>query len=377
MSPNITEHFGLKEGEKGFDIFTDEHSHMYLTHTDVLDSVTTELSKSHIEQTPLKLVITGNYGVGKTHTLNHIKYLYNEEKAYGKTFSYFVVMGDIKKKTTYQHLHQKILDSIGFDKISDIVRRYIQKYATEDPESRMREKAQNHNLSTVVNKITYGGIANIAWKWLCGRKLTASELQNLEVTSNLEQSDDLVGCLTFFGDLYKEIEDKTIVILIDEWEYIANVQDQDAVSTWIQAIRNLADNVHNKHVGFVIASTPQAMSETTSGAGVLGQDSIKTRIGYPNNYKELEWLSIEDSKQFIRNVLESKIDKDKVNKELYTEIYPFTEESLETFIDELDQAPERRVPRNIITNIKGIATNSIIEGSKIFTNNAVIAALEE
>ena len=66
MPPKIAEHFSLKEGEKGFDIFTDEHSDKYLTHLDLFDLITTELQKSEIEGTPLKLVVDGDYGFGGT-----------------------------------------------------------------------------------------------------------------------------------------------------------------------------------------------------------------------------------------------------------------------------------------------------------------------
>ena len=100
-------------------------------------------------------------------------------------------------------------------------------------ENELKDIFKDNNMSEAVKNLRVGGNTGfLAWRWLCGQKLTASDLERLRVTRNLGDlgAGDMVNTLVGLGRLAERNNEK-IIFLMDEAEQITHVTTADSIES--------------------------------------------------------------------------------------------------------------------------------------------------
>src|SRR5688572_4748929 len=96
--------FGLKEGHHDFSIQTDNDARLFFARHALNVELNRRLRRAFRTESPLKMVLYGAWGVGKTHTMRHVQYVIEREESYNASVV-FVELPDITKKSTFQVAH--------------------------------------------------------------------------------------------------------------------------------------------------------------------------------------------------------------------------------------------------------------------------------
>src|SRR3954471_21351146 len=135
----MQEWFGLKDEHKDFTVEND--SDAFFGRHELDERLQSLLRRSFRTETPPKLVLYGEWGVGKTHTMRHIEHVIARDDNFRGTVV-FVELPDIGAKSTYQVAHAAFLDALGLEK----AREWVMKFQTAHS-SDAREQIQDFTQS--------------------------------------------------------------------------------------------------------------------------------------------------------------------------------------------------------------------------------------
>src|SRR5467141_2893591 len=93
--------FGLKEEHRDFSIQTEGDRRLFFARHELGEELNGRLRRAFRTENPPKMVLYGDWGVGKTHTMRHIQYVIEEDPDYGGVVI-FVELPDITAKSTFQ-----------------------------------------------------------------------------------------------------------------------------------------------------------------------------------------------------------------------------------------------------------------------------------
>src|SRR4051794_7945186 len=108
--------FGLKDGHRDFSIENDGDARLFFARHELNDQLLALLRRSFRTGNPPKLVLYGDWGVGKTHTMRHIQYVLDTRGDDFPATVVFVELPDIGAKSTFQIAHAALLDALGIDR---------------------------------------------------------------------------------------------------------------------------------------------------------------------------------------------------------------------------------------------------------------------
>src|SRR3954454_5714963 len=120
----MTTWFGLKEGHNDFSIENDADARLFFARRDLDDQLSAILRRSFRTGTPPKMVLYGDWGVGKTHTMRHIEYVIDTTDEFPAKVV-FKELPDISNKSTFQVAHAALLDALGFDLAQNWVHSFL------------------------------------------------------------------------------------------------------------------------------------------------------------------------------------------------------------------------------------------------------------
>src|SRR3954454_16452661 len=112
----MTTWFGLKEGHNDFSIENDADARLFFARRDLDDQLLAILRRSFRTGNPPKLVLYGDWGVGKTHTMRHIQYVIESRGDDFPATVVFVELPDISAKSTFQVAHAALLDALSIER---------------------------------------------------------------------------------------------------------------------------------------------------------------------------------------------------------------------------------------------------------------------
>jgi len=330
-----------------------------------------------------KCGILGRWGIGKTHTLNHLKLLFegNPNKYKAKPVKMHLAPWDDSnpRGNNWGYIHRKMIDSIGEHLLREIVVAF-----DKLPEARTQ------NLASSMESILRFGDANLkvslavvladnflreqkstalAWEWLRGGKVPIGDLG---VNRIVESVQDMVDIVRNIGILAKKATNMGFVLLIDEAHALADVKKKEKEIHY--GFKELADQ-SNSDVGFVLAIFGGGMNVVPHL--LIDPKDILDRMGVTSQTVHEAIIDLKDVtaresdlKEFTRNVLENLKDRDKANlliKEFALgsnttpELIPYTTDGLAEFVTKLNQKEETRAPRLIIDNLATVANRAYQE----------------
>lgn len=318
-----------------------------------------------------RIYLFGNYGTGKTHLLYHLKHHFEAAADYGVVP--IVVQVEAESRTRFQSLHKRLLDGIGTERLEKAYQDYVIAVGLENRETKLGELFTDPNLYKVIQLIQTGpAMKNLAWRWLTGERLSASEQSQLGVTTSVSETGELVDILVVIGELFKRTN-RRLLFLIDEGEALHNVSNADSQGSWHDAFRRLADSNDNQSVGWILAvyrtlnnDPPRFMMEA----------DITTRLGR-GGLISLEPLAKIEVRQFLTDLLTEFVDQDcaasklKAAKLPSTKLFPLADAALDAFVAHAAQAPESAIPRTILKALTACALEALDDDAVVIDVAAV------
>jgi len=336
-----------------------------------------------------KCGIVGRFGYGKTHSLYHIKHIFE------RNFDEFPAVPFVLRVAPYdegtpglngwEYIHSKMLNAMGESFLRTIVIEF-----DKLPEARTKSltdemvkvfKFGDENLKKSLANILSGYFLRegrstlVAWKWLRGAKLGKGEsFQDTGVTKTLDTAEDMVNIICNLGNLSRKVLAKSIVFLMDE------AQALDEIKKRLVEIQNaflrLADD-ENEDIGFIIAytGTPPA-----SVPKPIQRDDILTRLGVSKRNIEDAFINLkgvintqDDIRDFISKILDGIIVEKKAQKliadfnlsgQVQPKEIPFTKDAIDRIAEVLFQDEHTRNARMIIETLAKLAATAYRQGKE-------------
>lgn len=343
-----------------------------------------------------KCGIVGRFGYGKTHSLYHIKHIFESNPDKFPAIPFILCVAPYDEGTPglngWEYIHGKMLNAMGESFIRTIVVEF-----DKLPDTRTKGLADemvkvfkfgDENLKTSLANILSGYFLRevrstlVAWKWLKGTKLGKGEsFQDTGIIKTLDTAEDMVDVLCNLGNLVRKVRNEGILFLIDE------AQALDEIKKRLIEIQNaflrLVDN-QNEDVGFIIAYFGTARAAAVPK--IFHRDDILSRLGVSTTNTEDAFIDLKsvintekDIRDFILSILNGIIDEKKAQK-LITDFglidkvqlkeFPFTKESIELIVKVLYQQEPTRNARMIIQNLARLTAEAYQQGKN--TNKYIL-----
>jgi Cdc6-like AAA superfamily ATPase len=329
--------FGLKEGRTDFYVENQTDAHLLFARTELAAQLQGVLRRSFRTGHPPKLVLYGDWGTGKTHTMRHMQYEIEHTPAYAADVV-FVELPDITSKTDFQAAHSALLDALGVDRVKVWVTQFQAR--NSNAMEMLQDWTQSGDIARAFTTlIGYGDASRIAWDWLRGIKLSASDARSAGLPPSLDQSHHMVQVLKATGKLAQDIDDKMLVLMLDEATKLKNVGNDDAIAHWVNAFKILADSL-TKEAGLIISIS---IPDIEDFPVPLRDQQVVTRFGQ-DHYISLPNFQEDEARDFLSALLSEWVDPEhrtaivaahqsEADGEAVGTTFPFTEAAFERFID--------------------------------------------
>jgi hypothetical protein len=257
------------------------------------------------------MVLVGDYGTGKTHSLLYAELTCQEKKIPcvhlhnpGKSFKdfAFTIIGSIgfedvllSSNELLERDKANIIKSLEKDNLQKIVR---VEGLSADRMLRYVFPNMDSNLSLVLGQAQSGRNIDISRTWLLGKQMTSTELSKLNVSSSID-SDDYANRVLADVLRITTRQKGQIVILVDEVEDIANMSRVGAVSFERNVRRLIDENIEGLRLA--LAFSRDAFQNFTNGtAGFQGKSypALKDRL---KPLVELQPLTEKETAEFIHD----------------------------------------------------------------------------
>ena len=371
------EWFGLETGHNDFTIETESDADLFFARHELNDRLISMLRWAFRTSAPPKLVLYGDWGVGKTHTMRHIEYVIENNHDF-PALVVFVEVPDIASKSTFQVAHAALLDALGFERAKTWVLQFQAKYPA-DAREQIQQFTQSGDIATAfANLLGFGEASRIAWDWLRGVALSAGDARLAGLPPSLVQSNHLVRVLQMFGKLCQEGEGKFLVFMLDEATKLGYVTNQDAINHWINSLKLIADS-QTKEIGLIVSGSwidPDDMSIP------LQDEQVHSRFG-DTNYIRLNNLDEEETLEFMRALLAQWVGAEQRaarmeafgaeadGEAITTESFPFSDGGLKMAAAYACRQGGFTTPRDIQKTIDDLLNRAIDDGRHILSSSYV------
>jgi Cdc6-like AAA superfamily ATPase len=333
------------------------HNHL------VTDEILGSLERRFASNEPVKMLIYGDWGVGKTHTINHICWWLDQNKVDYPARPVYIEIGDITKSTRFDSLVRQFLDGLGLPLLITLVHDYLKLHsnvskALEDGGVSPHVASAMGKLLLVAPGETPPPMVLQAFEYLKGRKPAGAATQ-MGFGQQLTDSTDLYNVLLAVGQMYLETKKHRLLFIADEAAKLEAVDGDDASrGHWVNVNKLILDDA-NGTFGFIYTisgrrrNLPQALFEP----------QLQNRLG--ENAFEMKNLQPADVGDFLQNLVNEFVDRGKVEAAAAAGIipaadynwsdYPFTAAGKSEFIDYFRRTQENSKPRDISAKLNDVA----------------------
>jgi len=290
---------------------------------------------------PVKVVIYGLFGVGKTHLITNVK-----ERIQSFVEPYYLECPSQHRRSHFRELHQVMMSKIGKAAFMNNLRKCIEEY-----QGQTSEIVFFLDVDADFVEILRKGIIEdegLLWRYLLGQKITTA--QAITLTAVKQQIDDLdaTKIISITAKLFEKYEGKKILFMIDEMEKTDPLMGEN-MSMYRDSIRALMDSSNSASI--LMISSARALDQFR----LLNDDPIIRRIGL-HNFKIFKDYDEDELLELMKDVIKErrktefsvkeKLKSIKTQEKINEDTYPFTEDTL----------------KEIIEHVKFLADNNVIPG---------------
>lgn len=370
----LKEWFYLKANRDNFKLKAREDSHLILCHTDeIADDVIGNIERRFASNEPIKMLIYGDWGVGKTHTAYHIGWWLD---TYAKDYPAKAVMvevGDLEKKSRFDILVRPFLDELGLNFLIRLASDYQQ--LKGNTVAALREATVPDYIATTVSKLNLAVPGEAppaavleAFHVLQGRKPSPG-LASIGLGLQLTEGRDLFYVLYAIGEMYSKVHGHRLVFIADEAARLDEVSNDEATEAhWIAVNRDIFDDKNNVF-GFIYTLT----GKTSKLPKAIWSPQIQNRIG--QSAVELRSLKKQDVDEYVRKLIVELVDMPAVNAAVAAgvidpetfspETYPFDKAGQEQFLDFFERTQQNAKPRDISDRLDQVGFIALKSGKRL------------
>lgn len=356
--------FCLKDGRESFRPSDPEDRELIFCHDQVIsEEVIGNIEKHFATGRPVKMLIYGDWGVGKTHLTHHICWWLEENKAHYAARPIMIEIGDVTKNSRFDTLVRPFLDELDLPLIVDLVHGYLAK--KPNVVRGLQEAGVSNIVAEAYGKllmaapgVTPPPIVLYAFDFLRGRKPPPAAA-SMGLGQAIQESQDFYHVLLGLGEMYKTVHGHRLIFIADEGAKLEAVDSDEATRAhWVNANKLIFDD-KNKTFGFIY--TISGRRKTLPQA--LFEPQLQNRLG--DAIFELKTLGPQDVEGFLNKLVSQFVDKTRVEAmvadgtinaaEYVWEAYPFNQQARADFIDYFNRTQGDAKPRDIADKLDDVA----------------------
>ncbi len=315
------------------------------------EKITQEIREAVETNRPIKMVIFGLYGIGKTHLVfNVISQLGNLLE------TFYLECPSCHRRSRFIELQSAMMRKIGKAAFMKNLRSCIEEFQGQS------SRIQNFlEIDADLVEVLKSGLVedeSLLWRYLIGGKLTSAQMIVLSAVK--PQIDDLEASkiISITAKLFEKYEGRKILFIVDEMEKTDPLMG-DSMTAYRDTVRDLMDS--SNRAGILMISSARDLQDFR----LLNDDPIQRRIGL-NNFKRFRPYEEDELLQLMKEIINSKrkegfqikekISSVKTNESLDKNNYPFTEEALNEILRFVKYLID-----NGIGNIPGLRPNELLQ----------------
>jgi len=382
MPETLRSWFGLVPDRDSFKPKIPEDCGLAFCHRNVIESeILPKVKMRYAANEPVKMMINGDWGVGKTHAAHHLcKWLADNQSDY-PVETVMIELGDIEEKSRFDVVVRPFLDKLGKDFLITLAWEYLQRVGNVINDLKVVGIPDDVAVAISKLNLTQPGdapqpVSQEAIEVLKGNKADKSYATH-GLGKTLADSGQFYGVLHAIGHMHKKVRGSRMLFIADEGAKLETVESNEAIrGHWITTNRLIFDDA-NSSFGFIY---------TLSAKGdklprVLWDPQIESRMG--GHRVQLKQLGKQDVAEFLDLLREEFIEKAKVEQlvsdgtipsaEYRWDSYPFTDGGRSEFIDFFDMSSERSKPRDICEKLNSLGWRSINTNKRLIDEDCLRA----
>lgn len=373
----------LKTGRDNFKPHNSRDKNLTFCHQHLLgDEIIGSIERRFAGNEPVKMLLYGDWGVGKTHAINHICWWLDTNGASYPAWPVVIEIGDITKSTRFDAIVAPFIDAIGLPELVKMMHKYLSQH------SNVQQSLEGVGVSGPVA----GALAKLllappgqtpppmvlhAIEYLKGQKLTAAAA-SMGFGSQLVGSGDFYNVLLGIGEVHRAVTGERIIFIADEAAKVEAVDSDDANrGHWVNVNKMIFDD-NNNTFGFIYTMSgrrrnlPQALFEP----------QLQNRLG--ENVFEMKNLAPADVGSFLTNLVQEFVDQPAVSAlvsagtisaaDYNWPSYPFTDAGKNEFVDFFARTQENAKPRDISGKLNDVAFIAMKSGKRLIDPDDLRAA---
>jgi len=337
---------------------------IYINREKIINGIKKSIDRAFILDSSISFIIYGPYGVGKTHTLLHLKQYLHKTKDVDVVSH--VNSPLLHRRSTFVDLYKQIIVNMGQEYIYELFEKISTKLSLDNKIKKEYELFKpinnliNHRdlTSVIISSIYSSEIKYIIWKWLIGEKMSNNEKKMLGIVNDNDNTLNAIKTLSAIIVINYLINKKPMAIMIDELEHIVQLNYEYGVD-FIQGFRSLIEIRKGLILFFSFAS------ESLEDVPYISENKILFRVGR-NEIHKLDYFSEFEGQEYIIELLEKlrvNEKKDVIRKNVF---YPFTQEAIDRILME-----NLLTPRKIMMMLARGLGNAVMSNSFIVTDDMV------
>lgn len=379
----LKEWFGLKDGRDNFKLKAREDAHLILCHDqDIREKVIGSIERRFAANEPIKMIIYGDWGVGKTHTANHIGWWLEHNKQHYPAKIVMQEVGDLKKTSRFDVLVRPFVEELGIDFLVDLTFEYQKKKG--NTAKALREAGVSDYVASTFGKFNLAEKGSTpppavleAFHVLQGRK-PAPGYAAYGLGQQIIESKELYNVLFAIGEMYRTVHGHRLVFVADEAAQLEQVENDDTTKAhWVAVNREIFDD-KNGTFGFIYTLT----GKTNRLPEAIFDPQIQNRLG--QSYLELRNLDKTDVEQYLVKLTAELVDSGKVKdmvakgeipkKDYDPACYPFSRAGYDRFVDFFQRSSENAKPRDISDRLDELGFIAIKSSKRLIDEDCLAKA---
>jgi len=269
---------------------------------------------------------------------------------------------DLSKRARFHDLYRDgIMREMGQDFVMALMEDTVAAVGfarREEFLARLKEKLGDEAIAKAVTRILDPNFDQLRlWRWISGVAMARQDLDDLGQTQDLTQTEAarLADIIVMFGRLLKTLRGETLVLILDEMERLTSI-GAETITTFVTGFTRLVDP-NQSIISVLIGASAALESELVEVFGFGGP--VVSRLG-KEALIEIPTLPDPDVSDFIKGVIayvrDSALDISKLieqakattSETLHVDLFPFTEEAIDSLKSHLTQM---MTPREITINM--------------------------
>jgi Cdc6-like AAA superfamily ATPase len=377
----LKEWFFLKPTRDNFKLKVREDAGLIFCHDEEIHhKVIGNIELRFASNEPIKMLIYGDWGVGKTHTAYHIAWWLQENRTTYPAHAVMVEVGDLEKKSRFDVLVRPFLEELGVDFLVELASAF-QLQVGGNTVGALREAGVPEYVATTVAKLNLAAPKQTpppavidAIGVLQGRKPSPG-LASIGLGHQLTESKDFFYVLYAIGYMYLRVHRHRLVFIADEAARLGEVSNDEATEAhWVAVHRDIFDDKNNVF-GFIYTLTGKASKLPKA----ISDPQIQNRIGQSG--VELLNLRTQDVSEYVTRLVSEVVDMPQVSAAVNAETidptrfdaasYPFDTAGRARFLDFFQRTQHSAKPRDISDRLDQVGFIALKEGKRLIDEASI------